>query len=275
MMTDSTIFPSNTGLGTYKITDEESCIETIQTALKTGYRHIDTAEAYGNESAIGDGVNSADIPRDEIFIATKGLHPRFTKGYAYQDIIESVRSCLARLDIEYVDLLYAPHWPCGGEYNPKETFTACKELVDQGLVDYIGVCNFTPELLDEAVNNAPISISVLQVEMHPLLQQRALRQYCKNNDIEIVAYAPLGNGRVLHEPALKSVAEEHNSTPAQVSLAWLHKKGVVPIPKASSRKHIVENWQASTIELDDEDVEAIDNITHRVRRYDPGYSPDW
>ena len=262
------------GLGTYRNTDREQCRDNVRTALDVGYRHVDTAEAYRNEEAVGEGVAAADVPRKDVFLATKVLHPKFADGYAYDDIVDSVRSCLERLDVDSVDLLYGVHWP-GGDYDPEPTFDACADLRDDGVADHIGVCNLTPSLLDEAREVSDVPIQALQVELHPLLQQETLREYCETHDISLVAYAPLGNGAVLEAPEIRDIAAKHDVSEARVSLAWLREKGVAAIPKASADEHIRDNWASLEFDLDEEDVEAIDGIEREERQYDPDYAPAW
>lgn len=262
------------GLGTYRNTDRDQCRDNVRTALELGYRHIDTAEAYGNEEAVGEGIAAADVPREDVFLATKVLHPKFADGYTYDDIVDSARSCLDRLGVDRVDLLYGVHWP-GGDYDPDETFDACADLRDDGVADRIGVCNLTPDLLDEAREASDVPIEALQVEMHPLLQQETLRDYCTTHDISLIAYAPLGYGAVFETPEIREIAEKHDVSEAQVSLAWLREKGVASIPKASVDEHIRDNWASLDLDLDREDVEAIDGIEREDRQYDPDYAPAW
>ena len=264
----------NPGLGTYRNTDPDECAASVRTALEVGYRHVDTAEAYGNEEAVGEGLAAADVPREDVFLATKVLHPRFAEGYSREEILESARACLDRLDVDAVDLMYGVHWPEGG-YDPAETFAACADMVEEGLTDAVGVCNMTPELVDEAREHSSVPVSALQVEMHPLLPQEELQEYCADQDVTLVAYAPLGNGAVLDVPELVEIGEKHDASPAQVSLAWLREKGAVPIPKATGEAHIRENFASRELELDDEDVRAIDDLGRRDRQYDPDYAPDW
>ncbi|WP_132057847.1 aldo/keto reductase [Halorussus amylolyticus] len=262
------------GLGTYRNTDREECRDNVRSALDLGYRHIDTAEAYGNEVAVGEGIADSGVARDEVFVATKVLHPKFAEGYASDEIVASARDCLERLGLDSVDLLYGVHWPAG-DYDPEETFDACATLHDEGVVDHVGVCNLTPELLDEARDASDVPIGALQVECHPLLQQEALREYCERHDIELVAYAPLGYGAVFDAPEIREIADEHGVSEAQVSLAWLREKGVCTIPKASTAEHIRDNWESLAFDLDDEDIDAIDAIDREDRQYDPEYAPDW
>ena len=262
------------GLGTYRNTDREQCRNSVRTALEVGYRHIDTAEAYGNEEAVGEGLAAADVSRDDVFLATKVLHPKFAEGYTHNDIVDSVHQCLDRLDVDRVDLLYGVHWP-GGEYNPEETLDACADLHDDGVADHIGVCNLTPSLLDEAREVSDVPIEALQVEMHPLLQQETLRNYCTTHDISLVAYAPLGYGAVFEHPEIQGIAEKHGVSEAQVSLAWLREKGVASIPKASVDEHIRDNWASLEFDLDQEDIETIDGTEREDRQYEPDYAPAW
>lgn len=292
------------GLGTYRNDDHDQCAESVRTALEVGYRHVDTAEAYGNETAVGEGIASAEVDsegrspsgkegqspssnrakpgdsrtrsgdRDEVFLATKVLHPKFTDDYSAESIESNVRGCLDRLDVDSVDLFYGVHWP-GGGYDPETTFDVMADLHDEGLFDRLGVCNLTPEGIDEAQAASSVPITAVQVELHPLLPQSELRAYCDRNDMDLVAYAPLGNGAVLGVPEVQAVADDHGVSPARVSVAWCLEKGVVPIPKGTGREHIVDNWRACDLELTEEDVARIDGIDRTERQYDPEYAPDW
>lgn len=264
----------NLGLGTYRNDEPEQCAESVRTALKTGYRHVDTAEAYGNEEAVGEGIATSSVPREDVFLATKVLHPKFTDDYRTESIVENGRACLERLGVDSVDLFYGVHWP-GGDYDPEDTFEACARLDDEGAFDSLGVCNVTPALIDEAREVSDVPISAVQVEMHPLLQQEELREYCERHGMDLVAYAPLGNGRMLDVPELQEIADKHGASPAQVSLAWLREKDVSSIPKATGEAHIRENWQSLELDLDDEDVREIDSIDRQERQYDNPYAPDW
>jgi 2,5-diketo-D-gluconate reductase B len=258
------------------MTDPDVCTDAVKTALETGYRHIDTAEAYGNEAAVGAGILDAAVPREDVFLATKVLHPRFTEegGYTREGIVENVEACLDRLGVERVDLLYGVHWPAGG-YDPTATFDACRDVVEAGLADSLGVCNMTPTLIDEARAVSDVPIDVLQIEMHPLLQQRRVRRYCREHDITLVAYGPLGNGTVLDDPTIQEVAEKYDVSEAQVSLAWIRETGAKAIPKASTGAHIRDNWASMDLELDEADRALIDDLDRSERVYDPDYAPDW
>ncbi|WP_458209177.1 aldo/keto reductase [Haladaptatus sp. NG-SE-30] len=257
------------GLGTYQMDDYDECVESVKMALEIGYRHIDTAEGYENESAVGDAIAESDVPRDDLFVATK-VSP---DNLDYDHILTSAEESLDRLGLDYVDLLYV-HWPTG-EYEATDTLKAFAELRDEGLIEEIGVSNFTVDLLEEAVNVAEEPIFANQVEMHPLLPQENLREFCAQDDIdvELVAYSPIARGDVGDVDELQEIAEKHDATPARVSLAWCREKDVTTIPKATSREHLRENWLSLGVELDDEDMERIDDIDRAERLVDPDRAP--
>jgi 2,5-diketo-D-gluconate reductase B len=255
------------GLGTWQNEAPDQCATSVRTALETGYRHVDTAQAYGNEDAVGQGIADADVPRGEVFLATKV----WIDSLGHDDVIETTRASLRRLDVESVDLLYV-HWPAG-QYDAEGTLSAFQELVDGGLVDRIGVSNFQPRHLDEARDVLGEDPFANQVEMHPLLPQADLREYAAGRDLELVAYSPLARGEVFDVPEVQAVAEKHDVSEAQVSLAWLREKGVTAIPKATSEAHIRDNVASLDLELDDEDVAKIDSIDRRDRQVDPGFAP--
>ncbi|MFC7204230.1 aldo/keto reductase [Haloferax namakaokahaiae] len=255
------------GLGTWENTNPDDCSNAVKTALEMGYRHIDTAQIYGNEAEVGEGLAAADVERDEVFLATKV----WIDELSYDDVIESTRESLDKLGVEYVDLLYV-HWPAR-EYDPEETLDAFDELVEKGLTKRIGISNFEPEQVREAIERSDAPIFANQIELHPLLQQDELRETCAEADVEIVAYSPLARGEVFNVPTLSEIAEKHGVSEAQVSLAWLREKGVTAIPKATSEGHIRDNWESLALDLDDEDIEAIDDIERTDRRVDPGFAP--
>ena len=257
------------GLGTWENDDPTQCTESVKTALETGYRHVDTAQIYGNEAAVGDGIAAADVDRDDVFLATKV----WIDQLAPEDVAASTRESLEKLGTEYVDLLYV-HWPAGA-YDPEETLPAFAELRDDGLVDRIGVSNFEPHHLDAATDALGEAPFANQVEMHPLLRQEELREYADANGVELVAYSPLARGNVLDDSAITHIAEKHGVSAAQVSLAWLREKGVTAIPKATGEDHIADNWASLGLELDDEDIEEIDTLGRTDRQLNPDFGPDW
>ncbi|MFB6078539.1 MAG: aldo/keto reductase [Halarchaeum sp.] len=255
------------GLGTWQNTDPDACANAVSTALEMGYRHVDTAQAYGNEEDVGRGIAQADVDREDVFLATK-----VWIDHADRDgVIESTEESLEKLGVDYLDLLYI-HWP-GRTYDPEETLPALEELKHDGKIERIGVSNFQRRNLEVAQDVMDEPIFANQVEMHPFLQQRQLRSFVDDEGIELVAYSPLARGQVFDDPVITDVAENYDASPAQVSLAWLREKGVTAIPKATGEAHIADNWGSLALELDDEDVRRIDAIERVDRRVDPDFAP--
>jgi len=256
------------GLGTWQNEDPEECANSVKTALEMGYKHIDTAQIYGNEEHVGKGLEEAEVDREDYFLASKV----WTDQLERENVIESTKESLEKLGVESVDLMYV-HWP-SGEYDPQDTLKGFKELIHSGEIKAIGISNFTPEQVDKAMEIAPKHIIANQVEMHPLLQQEELLEKCREHDIKLVAYSPLARGKVFDIPKLNEIAEKHGVSEAQVSLAWLmQKEGVVVIPKATGEDHIRDNYNALDLELDEEDVEKIDSIEREERQVDPDFAP--
>ena len=255
------------GLGTWQNEDPDQCAESVRTALEMGYRHIDTAQVYGNEESVGEGIEQADVPREDVFLATKV----WKSSLNYDDVIHSTTESLDELDVASVDLLYV-HWPAD-EYDPEDTLPAFAELRDRGAIDRIGVSNFEPEHLDTAREVLDEPIFANQIECPPLLPQDELRSYADDHDIELVAYSPLARGEVFEVDELTEIADKHDASAAQVSLAWLREKGVTAIPKATGEDHIEDDWNSLGVDLDAEDIEAIDGIDGRERQVDPDFAP--
>lgn len=256
------------GLGTWQNTGPR-CADSVEAALDAGYRHIDTAQAYGNEEQVGRGIARSDVPREDITLATKV----WTDSLTRDEVLRTTEESLDRLGTGYVDILYV-HWPAD-TYDPAETMAAFDRLADDGKARHVAVSNFTPDLVDEARSHADHSIHANQVEIHPLLPQREMRRYCAENDIHLVAYSPLARGRALDLPEVKRVARNRDATPAQVTLAWLIDKDAHPIPKAASREHIEENLGALDVDLTDEEISIIDGVEERKRLISPPGLAPW
>ena len=256
------------GLGTWENDDPDQCAESVETALGQGYRHVDTAQAYGNEDAVGRGIENAHVDREDVFLATKV----WIDQLGHDDVISSTEQSMYDLGVDSLDLLYV-HWPAG-DYEPEETLGAFDELIEDGKVDRLGVSNFEPHHLEVAQDVADAPVFANQVEMHPLLQQEELRSYADSEDIELVAYSPLARGEVMDVEELQEIGEKHDVSPAQVSLAWLAEKGVTTIPKATGPDHIRDNFQSVAVDLDAEDIRAIDDIDREERQVDPDFGPD-
>ncbi|ADJ15375.1 aldo/keto reductase [Halalkalicoccus jeotgali] len=256
------------GFGTYKLDEPEDCVENVQRALETGYRHIDTAQVYGNEAYVGDGIEESAVPREEVFLATK----IDTENLAYEDVLESVEVSREKLGVETIDLLYV-HWPTG-EYDAERTLEAFDDLVANGTIEHVGLSNFRVDQLEEAQRVLDAPIFAHQVECHPLLPQERLARFAAENDHRLVAYSPIARGEVTDIPAINDVAGRHGATATQVALAWLVDRGIHPIPKASG-EHIEENYRALELveELTEADIEKIDGIEGRERLIDPENAP--
>lgn len=253
------------GLGTYRLSGSR-CTEVVELGLDLGYRHIDTAEMYGNEAAVGAGVAASDVPRDELVIATKLWHD----SCAPDAVAPAVTASRDRLGVDTIDLVYV-HWPTGS-YDPDGTLPALDRLVDAGMIAHIGLSNFTPALLDEARDRLAAPVAAVQVECHPLLPQERLRRYCSAHDIDVVGYSPLARGAVMDVPEIRRVADRLDATPAQVSLAWLIEKEVVPIPKTEREARLRENLASREVSLTATDVQEIDGIDRETRVVDPGFA---
>jgi diketogulonate reductase-like aldo/keto reductase len=240
----------------------------VEAALDMGYRHVDTAQIYRNEKGIGEGIAAADVDREDVFLATKV----WIDQLAPEDVKRSTDESLEKLGTEYLDLLYV-HWPAKA-YDPEGTMAAFSDLVDDGKIERIGVSNFEPHHVDEAAEVLGEYPFANQVEIHPLLQQEELRAHAEEHDYELVAYSPLARGKVFDVPEVVDVAEKHDVSPAQVSLAWLRAKDITAIPKATSTDHIEDNFGSLSLGLDEEDVAAIDAIETTDRRVNPDFGPD-
>ena len=256
------------GLGTWENEDPAQCAESVRTALEMGYRHVDTAQIYRNEDAVGEGLAAADVPRDDVFLATK----IWIDNLAAEDVIRTAEESLERLGTDYVDLLYV-HWPARA-YDPEDTLSAFDELVDRGQVRHVGVSNCEPEHVDRAREALEAPLFANQVEMHPLLQQQELREYAAETDLHLVGYSPLIRGDIFDVPEIQEIAEKHDASAPQVSLAWLRELGVTAIPKATSEAHIRDNFESLTVDLDAEDLDRIASIEGSTRKVDPDFGPD-
>ncbi|CAA9484223.1 MAG: hypothetical protein AVDCRST_MAG45-354 [uncultured Solirubrobacterales bacterium] len=255
------------GFGTFQLSGDD-CERGVERALSVGYRHLDTARAYGNESEVGAGMERSGVERGEVFLTTK-----LTSSDLGRDRVEpAVSDSLERLRTDYVDLLLI-HWPSRDTTTP-ETLAAMQEVQDEGRVRHVGVSNFPPSQLEAALEQAPIFCN--QVEHHPLLGQQRLRELAVEHDLLLTAYSPLAQGEVLSDPALEEIAEAHGATAAQVTLRWLiDQDHVCAIPKATSFERIESNLAALELELSDEERRRIDGLDRGERLIDPSFAPDW
>jgi len=257
------------GLGTYKLHDRE-CVNTVRTALEIGYRHIDTAQMYKNEREVGEALKISNVPREDLFLSTKIWHTNLDPD----DVLQSTEQSLRNLETPYVDLLLI-HWP-NEQYDLRETIEAMLVLRDQGKAMNIGVSNFPLDLLKKANEEIRAPIFCDQVEYHPFRGQFDLLDYAIENDILISAYSPLAQGKVAQHEELINIGEKYGKSAAQIALRWLiEQENVVAVPKASSREHLVENFEVFDFYLSDEDFEKIDEMDKSTRLVNPSFAPNW
>jgi len=257
------------GLGTWPMKGAE-CQAAVESALALGYRHIDTAEMYGNEEAVGAGIAASGIPRGEIFLTTKIWYDK-PEGPAFR---AAFAASLERLKQPYVDLLLV-HWPSPA-LNLPSVLTALAEIHAAGLARAVGVSNFPSALLRQALALDIAPIACLQVEQHVMLGQQTLLDITQPAGIVMTSYTPLGKGEVLEHPVLTSIAARHGATPAQVALAWLLAKPLVAaVPKAQSAARQAENLAATRLVLSAEDLSALAALPKNRRFVNPGFAPAW
>ena len=239
------------GFGTYRLRGR-NCTETVERALRHGYRHIDTAEYYDNHAEVGEAIASSDVDREEIFLTTKV----WRSNLKHDDVLRSANSSLTQLGVEYVDLLLI-HWP-SPNVPISETIAAMNQLQTEGTVRHIGVSNFSIDQLREAMSVSDTPIVTNQVKYHPFNTQPELLEFCIENDVMLTAYSPLAQGSVADTDALREIGDRYGKSAAQVALRWLlQQERVSAIPKASSREHLVENFDVFDFELTDEEMADI------------------
>lgn len=264
---------SNLGIRFGDVADDpQECVDSVKAALDVGYRHIDTAQMYMNEHLIGDGIAESDVPRDDVFLATK-VDP---SNLTHDDVIESTEESLEKLGTDYLDLLYV-HWPIE-DYDPEDTLPAFDALRDAGKINHVGVSNFTVDVLEEARDVLDAPIVANQVQVHPMLpptegERGELLPYAAEHDIDLVSWSPLVRGDGLELPEVRQVAEKHDTSPAQVILSWLFEYDIKAIVKSTSRAHLQDNLGALTRELNEEDVELIESVDERKRLFDREEAP--
>jgi 2,5-diketo-D-gluconate reductase B len=257
------------GLGTWRMRGAD-CTEAVLGALERGYRHIDTAQMYGNEDAVGAALATTAVPRAEIHVTTKVWWENLAPDAMRRAMDES----LSQLRCGYVDL-YLIHWPAP-QMDLPAALAQMVRFKEEGLARHIGVSNFPTALLKQAVEEVGAPIACNQFEYHVLLDQTKLVAYARGKGIAVTAYCPLAQGRLAEHPALDAIAARHGCTTAQVALAWLlEQDGVAAIPKAGRRESQLANLAALDIRLDDADRAAIAALPKNQRFVSPGFGPAW
>lgn len=246
------------GLGVWKVDNGEEASNAVKWALQAGYRMIDTAAAYKNEEGVGHGIKASGVAREEIFVTTKV----WNSDQGYEKTLKAYDDSLQRLNLDYVDL-YLIHWPVAGQF--VDTWRAMEQLYKEGRVRAIGVCNFHQHHLEELMKTAEIKPMVNQIELHPQLTQEPLRSYCREQEIEVEAWSPLGQGKLLQDPVLVGIGERYQKTAAQVILRWDIQKQVITIPKSVNHDRILQNADVFDFELSSEELAKIDALNKNAR----------
>jgi diketogulonate reductase-like aldo/keto reductase len=237
------------GLGVWQVPDGPECVNAVRWALELGYRHIDTAQAYGNEESVGQGLRESGVPREQVFITTK-FFPR------HRDPAAEAERSLRRLGVDRVDL-YIIHWPQGG---PTWAWPGMEQARERGYTRSIGVSNFDVSELEQVIGVASSPPVANQVQFSPFEYRRALLSACERHGVVLEAYSPLGTGRHLSDPAVRRIAERLGRPSAQVLLRWCVQRGIPVIPKSTHRDRIEENAQIFDFTLSDEDLAALDAL---------------
>ncbi|MDR4432982.1 glyoxal/methylglyoxal reductase [Bacillus tequilensis] len=246
------------GLGVFKVENGSEATESVKAAIKNGYRSIDTAAVYQNEEGVGIGIKESGVAREELFITSKV----WNEDQGYETTLAAFEKSLERLQLDYLDL-YLIHWPGKDKY--KDTWRALEKLYKDGKIRAIGVSNFQVHHLEELLKDAEIKPMVNQVEFHPRLTQKEVRDYCKANGIQMEAWSPLMQGQLLDNEVIAQIAEKYNKSVAQVILRWDLQHEVITIPKSIKEHRIIENADIFDFELSQEDMDKIDALNKDER----------
>lgn len=257
------------GLGTWELQGRD-CARIVQQAIALGYRHIDTAQMYGNERAVGEGVRASGVRREEVFVVTK-VPP---ENLAPNALLRSVKDSIGNLRLGEIDLLLL-HWP-NKDVPLKDTIDALVSVKRDGLVRHIGVSNFTVALLEQADRLAEHRLVCNQIEVHPYLDQSKVIAACRALDMAVIAYSPIARGNAKHDAVLERIGKSHGKTAAQVSLRWLVQQGIGVIPRTSRVERLSENIDIFDFELSEQEMAQIRALARPDGRIvDWSWSPRW
>ncbi|KPA99583.1 2,5-didehydrogluconate reductase DkgB [Pseudomonas asplenii] len=260
------------GLGTFRL-QSQVVIDSVKTALELGYRVIDTAQIYENEAEVGQAIAASGVARDELFITSK----IWVANFAQDKLIPSLRDSLRKLGTDYLDLTLI-HWPSPADEVPVAEFMAALlEAKELGLTRQIGISNFTVDLMQQAIAAVGAEqIATNQIELHPYLQNRKVVEFARSQGIRITSYMTLAYGEVLKDPVIQQIAERHQATPAQVTLAWAMQLGYAVIPSSTRRENLASNLKARELRLSDDDMALIAGLERGHRLTSPaGLAPAW
>jgi 2,5-diketo-D-gluconate reductase A len=249
------------GFGVFQITDPAECERSVVDAIQVGYRHIDTAESYMNEEAMGKGIRQSGIAREELFITTK----LWIQSNGYEGTLKAFGNSLKRLQLDYIDL-YLIHQPFGDVYGE---WRAMEELYQQGKIRAIGVSNFQPDRIIDLIIHNKVTPAVNQIEVNPFHQQIETQKIFEDNSVMVEAWAPFAEGRnnIFQNELLLSIAAKHNKSVAQVILRWVIQRGIIALAKSSHKERMVENINVLDFELSDEDLAAIATLDTKTSSF--------
>lgn len=259
------------GMGTFRLKGDDAR-EAVKSALSLGYRHIDTAQMYENEAEVGDGITSSGIPRRDIFLTTKIWHDRLGN----KQLMNSLKDSLERLKTDHVDLALI-HWPSPDNQIPMSDYLSeLRDAQREGLATHIGISNFTCAQMDQAIEIlGEGAIFTNQVEVHPFLANRKVVEHAQRLGITVTGYMPLAVGKVMADETLQQIGASHNVSAAQIAIAWVASRGVVPIPSSTRPEHQKANLKAVHLALSDEEIAAIDKLDRNERIANPSFAPAW
>ena len=252
------------GFGVFKVKNGNETVESVKKAVEVGYRAIDTAAIYENEEGVGQAIRECGVPREELFITSKVWNTE----QGYETTLKAFEDSLNRLGLEYLDL-YLIHWPGKDKY--LETWRALEKLYKDGKVKSIGVSNFHVHHLENLLANSEVKPVVNQIELHPLLTQVEIRDYCAKHEIKVESWSPLGRGNLLEEPTINHIAKKHGKSSAQVLIRWHLQHDLVVIPKSITPSRIKENAQVFDFSLSLNEMNQIDALNKNERF---GSNPD-
>lgn len=258
------------GFGTWKLTGDD-CVKSVDFAIREGYTHVDTAQIYENEAEVGDGIKKSGIARDKLFLTTKVWRNHFADG----TVMESVDESLRKLKVDYVDLLLV-HWPFP-ETPVAKLVEGVMKAQEAGKAKLIGISNFNVSQIEEAIKVSGGKVCNDQVEYHPYLNQNAVLNTVRKNNMFLTAYSPIARGKAIKDAALKEIGMKYGKTAGQVTLRWLvQQNNVAAIPKSATPENIKSNLDIFDFELSDEDMKKISAMgSDEGRQVNPDFAPKW
>ena len=258
------------GFGTWQTPDGDVAVSSVRCAIEAGYRHIDTAQAYGNEESVGQGIRESGIPREELFITTK----LWNQHHSYELALKTFDESMKKLGLDYLDL-FLIHWPNPIAFRDHwqkanaDSWRAMEKLYEEGRIRAIGVSNFRPHHLDELAKTANIAPMVNQIRLCPGDTEDEVVDYCRAHGLLLEAYSPMGTGKIFSVPEMQALAEKYQRSVAQICIRWSLQRGYLPLPKSVTPARIQENLRVFDFELEDKDVQMIADLKGCV-----GYASD-